>query len=196
MKHAKTEQVFAFAINILKVIMNTTVTNYRRFGFSQQGIDRDHRGILSVIHTFSTSIFPQMYWYASSRPQLHAQYEEVGARLANWVRTAIQSFHCTDIMEWRVAHGDEFEVEKSPCLYGFVEFVSNDIKDRWIVNGREVTIRDISLSHKMVHWHNRLHDVLQKALPVYEESLHTDIISEDILFLMHHWSGRFVPDTN
>jgi hypothetical protein len=196
MKHARTDQVFAFAINILKVIMNTTVTNYRRFAFSQQGIDRDHRGILSVVHTFSTYIFPQMYWYASSFPQLRAQYEEVGPRLANWVHMAIQSFHCTDTMEWQIAQRDEFEVEKSPCLSGFVEFVTNDIKDRWIVNGWAVTIRDVRVSHKMAHWHNRLQVVLQKGLPFYEGSQRPNMIPEDSLFLMHDWSGRFVPDTN
>jgi hypothetical protein len=190
MKHAKTEQVFAFAIIILKVIMNTTITNYRRLGFCQQGMDRDHKGILSVVHTFSTYIFPQIYWYASSRPQLCAQYEEVGPRLANWVHMATQRFRCTDTMEWQIEQSDEFEVEKRPPLNGFVEFVTNDIKDRWVVNGWEVTIRDVRVSHKMVHWHNRLQDVLQKWPPFYEESQQPD------LFLMHDWSGRFVPDIN
>ena len=196
MKHAKTEQVFAFAINILKVIMNTTVTNYRRFGFNQQGIDRNHRGVLSVVHTFSISLSPHMYWYASSRPQLCAQYEEVGPRLANWVHMATQSFRCTDTMEWQIEQSDEFEIERSPCSSAFAQFVTNDINNRWLVNGWEVMIRDVRVSHKMVHWHSRLQDVLQKWMPLYDESQNTDVIPEEIFFLVHNWSGRFVPDTN
>jgi hypothetical protein len=95
-----------------------------------------------------------------------------------------------------MAQIDQFEIEKSPCLSGFVEFVTNDIRNRWVINGWEVTVRNISLSHKMVHWHNRLQDVLQRWLPFYEESGHPEIIPEESLFLMHDWSARFVPDTN
>jgi hypothetical protein len=99
-------------------------------------------------------------------------------------------------MEWQIEQSDEFEIERSPCSSAFAQFVTNDINNRWLVNGWEVMIRDVRVSHKMVHWHSRLQDVLQKWMPLYDESQNTDVIPEEIFFLVHNWSGRFVPDTN
>jgi hypothetical protein len=161
--------VFENLVNILKLIMNGTITRAREFQNLVGGVNPQHQGILSVVFQFWLSVAPSMRQYIELNPSQRAILEEVTEPLSVFIFRTMQVFRDSE-SNIQPPTG-QFDIHKGKYSDAFMAVIKQDIKDNWqFVDewGSKLIVRGRNKHHsKVIECTEMLGDILEEGINRY-----------------------------
>jgi hypothetical protein len=161
--------VFEYLINILKIIINNTISQAQELQDPASGDYSHHRGIISVVFRFWLSLAPAMRQYIECYPSQSAMLKEVTEPLSIFIYRFTQIFR--DNKSNIQQPTGQFDIHKGKYSDKIMAVVTQDIKDNWHFSdewGSSVVVRGRNKEQsEVMECNEMLEDILEEGIDRY-----------------------------